>query len=235
MITKAEFESSATGQEIYRVEGVRDFKALEEELAACPYHVIVKVDSAETDAIRFLASQGFCYNSTILHLKRDLQDVICAENKKIQKLSLAHQDQLFKICDEAFCHNQNRYTDDPLLRNFCAQIHRAWILNSLNGFADYNIGYFEQESLAGFGTLHFKEECAIIGLIATEQSYRGKGIGTHVVQGLIAYAIQNQKKILIVKTQATNVFALNLYGRNGFFLFGSEVTLYRERRNVLAP
>jgi ribosomal protein S18 acetylase RimI-like enzyme len=232
MIVKATFESGATGHEIYKVEEFEDLKTLEKELATCPYHVITKVDPANGEAIRFLASQGFCYSSTIVHLKLDLQGISRLENINMKKLSVDNKDQLFSICDEAFCTNHNRYTDDPFLKDFCAQIHRAWVLNSINGYADYNGGYFDGSRLAGFGTLHFKKDSAVIGLVATDKSYRAKGIGTQVVNDLITQAVYAKAKTLIVKTQATNFPALNLYCRNGFSLFGSEVTFYRERRKA---
>ena len=230
MIAKAEFESQATGQEIYKVEEFKDLKALEKDLDACPCHIITKVSSENTVAMRILFEKGFCYSSTILHLKRDLAGISQTKNKNIKNLSVNDQEALFKISDEAFLHNHNRYTDDPFLKPFCQAIHRAWVLNSVTGYADYNCGCLEHDHLAGFGTLHFKEHDAVIGLVATDKTYRKKGIGTQIVQALIASAIVHHKKTIIVKTQATNFPALNLYCRNGFSLFDSEVTFYRERQ-----
>jgi len=232
MITRSEFESSAAKKEVYKVNEVHDLKALEKELKECPYHILAKIASRNIEAINLLCAQGFCYSSTILHLKHDLQGVSQVACKDIKELSLDQKEALYRITDEAFSCNHNRYTDDPFLKDSCKDIHRAWILNSLNGYADYVCGYIEKDVLAGFATLHLKGESAVIGLVATDKAYRQKGIGMNIVRDLMTTAITKQKRSIIVKTQATNIPALNLYARNGFLLFDSEVTFYRLGRKV---
>jgi len=228
MLIRSEFESSATGKEIYKIERFDNLETLAQDLKACPYHVIAKVPSNNAEAMRLLTAQGFCYSSTILHFKHDLEGVSQIKHKSIKEFSAADQQALFRISDEAFCSNHNRYTDDPFLKKFCKDIHRAWVLNSLHGYADYVCGYVEQGAVMGFGTLHLKGDDAVIGLVATDKAYRQKGVGMNIVRDLMATSVQKKKRAIIVKTQATNIPASNLYCRNGFLLFDSEVTFYRQ-------
>ena len=228
-IAPAIFETQVVGQPIDTIVRWGDLKKLALELRSCPHHIIVKIGAQEDRRIRFLMSQGFCYNSTITHLKANLKNVSCKADAHIKPLSLAHKKQIFHISDEAFYGNHNRYTDDVFLKKYCKKIHRAWMVNSIQGFADYHCGYFQGKDLLGFGTLHFRKGHSVIGLVAAAKRYRGQGIGSSIVRALMAAAVRHGSQEIIVKTQGTNFPAVNLYIKNGFSIFDAEATFYRTK------
>lgn len=229
-IARADFESQVVGKPVFTIARWGNLKKLGQELRLCPHHVIAKVGADEHGRIRFLATQGFCYNSTIVHLQLDLEGVRASKGSYIKPLSLACQGQLFGISDEAFCNNHNRYTDDTFLRKYCKKIHRAWVVNSMNGFADYHCGYFQGRNVLGFGTLHFRKDMSVIGLVACAKKYRRKGIGSKIVQALITAALHHGSQKIVVKTQGTNFSAVNLYLKSGFRIVDAEATFYRVKQ-----
>ena len=101
----------------------------------------------------------------------------------IKKINNKVEEELFVICDESFL-SYNRYVGDIFLRDFIKPLHRQWLHNSINGYADYCCGYLENKKLTGFGTLHLCQEQASIGLLAVDLRNRRHGVASKIIDHL---------------------------------------------------
>jgi len=96
-------------------------------------------------------------------------------------------------------------------------LYKKWIDNSVNeGFADFVLVALDPEP-QGFITAKIKEDKISIGLFATKRKYRGKGIGSRLIQEIINVASKHGLKVEVV-TQAENKTACEFYERRGFSL-----------------
>lgn len=97
------------------------------------------------------------------------------------------------------------------------KLYREWIdisirLETTKVLVKQNSGV-----IAGFITLdEVSKETSKIGLITVHPEYRGKNLGTQLIQACQQVALDQGKSILEVSTQDDNVAAKNLYVKNGF-------------------
>lgn len=98
------------------------------------------------------------------------------------------------------------------------RLYETWLIKSINlEIADmvYLIQYHGIN--VGFITLKKKDSSVMeIGLIATAEDARGKGIGSRLISAGVEFAILNQCDIMRVSTQRRNIGAMNFYIKNGF-------------------
>ena len=112
----------------------------------------------------------------------------------------------------------SRYKIDPGFKNNeFEKLYVAWIENSVNKkIADYTFVYKEEGKILGFVTLKIKDSFGQIGLIAVDESSRGKSIGKKLTAAVINQLIQDKIPDLEVATQVDNVDACNFYKKVGF-------------------
>ncbi len=112
----------------------------------------------------------------------------------------------------------SRYKIDPAFRNNeFEKLYLAWIENSVNKkMADYTLIYNEKGNELGFVTLKISDHSAQIGLIAVDESSRGKSIGKKLVTAVINLLLQKNITELEVATQLANTDACNFYKKIGF-------------------
>ena len=106
------------------------------------------------------------------------------------------------------------------------RLYRQWVDNSLSGkVADDLFVYVADESILGFITVLKKEIVATIGLMATDKSRRGRGIGRALLSYVKHTLLPTPVVRLEVATQKKNTTACRFYERNGFVL-NHEVSVY---------
>jgi len=112
----------------------------------------------------------------------------------------------------------SRFKIDPNLPNeLFLKLYRAWIANSVNrSLASRVIVIRSDQQLAGMATLGTKNERGDIGLLAVNEKFRGKKIGTKLVHAALAYFIESGFSQAQVVTQKENVPACHLYEKCGF-------------------
>jgi dTDP-4-amino-4,6-dideoxy-D-galactose acyltransferase len=122
------------------------------------------------------------------------------------------------------------YYDGHIPRPLCDAFFETWTLQSCAGGADQVLVAHESKTAArtrkrtvnpvGYVTLHAdrKSRSGRIGLIAVAPAARGKGIGTRLIDGTLAWAAQQKLKSLTVVTQGRNIAAQRLYQRRGFIM-----------------
>jgi ribosomal protein S18 acetylase RimI-like enzyme len=123
-------------------------------------------------------------------------------------------------------HTDSRFFKDLKFdRLKCEKLYEEWIGRD---FEKGNVwGFFpdEKEIVKGYITFTMESfDVARIGLIGVQDDYRGRGVGSELLNKTIATSKKLNAKKLIVVTQATNTSALRLYEKAGFRI--SDVKLW---------
>lgn len=123
--------------------------------------------------------------------------------------------QLYELGCQAGGHS--RYKVDPNIKeDDFRRMFRLWVDNSVSRqFADYVFAYEVDGEAVGFVTAKVKGDELSIGLIATDENYRGCGIGGALIQTIVNLASELHLKAEVT-TQADNVTACRFYERHGF-------------------
>ncbi|MBD2752573.1 GNAT family N-acetyltransferase [Spirosoma sp. BT704] len=97
------------------------------------------------------------------------------------------------------------------------RLYRQWIDNSVSGqAADDTFVYVVDKAIQGFITVQKKPTVATIGLLATDKSVRGRGVGSALLN-YVKHDLRASSAIhLDVATQKKNIVACRFYERNGF-------------------
>jgi len=112
----------------------------------------------------------------------------------------------------------SRYRIDPKFskKNF-EDLYTKWVDNSLNKtIADDVFIYEEHGNIIGFITVKYIEEKTEIGLIAVKDSYRGKKIGSSLLNTVECETIKRGKSYISVATQLSNLSACRFYEKNEY-------------------
>ena len=119
----------------------------------------------------------------------------------------------------------SRFKIDPhFSKEDFESLYKKWVDNSLNEeFADYVITAIDSSPI-GFVTAKINRDRIKIGLIATDKLYRGKGIGTLLMQEIQNEASKKSLKVEVV-TQADNYPACRFYEKSGFTI-SDEIVVY---------
>ncbi len=95
-------------------------------------------------------------------------------------------------------------------------LYRTWIDNSIKGvLADKIFLYKKNDNILGMVTVKILQEIGTIGLMATDNESRGKGIGTALLNQARIYLSTNCNYNLEVTTQKANKLACRFYEANG--------------------
>lgn len=126
-------------------------------------------------------------------------------------------DYLYDIALEAGKHS--RYNiDDNFKNGEFESLYRVWLEKSLSKeIAFISIGILKNEKVEGLVTLGKKDEqTANIGLIAINQNYQNKGLGSQLIGKCIEICKERNFENLTVTTQGLNKSACTFYEKNGF-------------------
>jgi dTDP-4-amino-4,6-dideoxy-D-galactose acyltransferase len=97
------------------------------------------------------------------------------------------------------------------------KLYTIWIENSIQGKTADKVYIFNVNGLiAGFITVSIKDNFGEIGLIAVNNDFRGKAIGTKLIQTVENFVFSAKKDLLKVATQLDNQLACKFYEKNGF-------------------
>jgi ribosomal protein S18 acetylase RimI-like enzyme len=114
--------------------------------------------------------------------------------------------------------HESRFRKDPRLSGSFETLYRLWITNSLNGsVADRVFVCRTEEGIRGMVTCKIGGDGqGSIGLIATDASCQGRGIGRRLVRMAEEYCSAKGATALSVVTQASNTQACRFYENAGF-------------------
>lgn len=108
-------------------------------------------------------------------------------------------------------------TDPRFPNNLFNKLYFTWIANSLNGkISDIIYTSAYENRITGMITVGTKNNRGDIGLLAVNQDFRGKQLGTKLVQSAQKYWLDLGLKQAKVVTQEANKPAKKLYEKCGF-------------------
>ena len=114
-------------------------------------------------------------------------------------------------------HGDTRFYADP---NFpderCHVFYDTWIRRSLEGWAAGVLVADVEDMPAGYVSCHLDGTTGSIGLIAVDESARGRGLGTTLSLAAVAWCAGRGADRMTVVTQGRNTPALRTFQRAGF-------------------
>ena len=170
----------------------------------------ISIQTANTSTAR-LVDQKITF-----HIKID-GSVVSAVDNHIEQFESNHPTaQLVNLSIQSGSHS--RYKIDPGFKNNeFEKLYLAWIENSVNKkIADHTFVYKEGGIELGFVTLKIRDGLGQIGLIAVDESSRGKSIGKKLVLAVISLLHEKNITDLEVATQIDNADACHFYKKVGF-------------------
>lgn len=114
--------------------------------------------------------------------------------------------------------SRSRFGTDPKIpKKLMQKMYFAWIKNSVKGpAADKVLVIKHKRKVAGMITLSTKNKRGDIRLLAVATNFRGKKIGSKLVEAAKNYFTNKGFSKLQVVTQKTNIAACHLYKKCGF-------------------
>ena len=142
-------------------------------------------------------------------------ELIYVFSPRLLALDGSSSEALYELGCQAGGHS--RYKVDPhISEHDFRRLFRLWIDNSVSRrFADYMLAFGQAGKELGMITAGRKDDMLSIGLIATDASCRGKGIGSALIQSVINLASESELKVEVT-TQADNAEACRFYETHGF-------------------
>jgi len=116
------------------------------------------------------------------------------------------------------CGSYSRFKiDKNFIPNRYNDLYSLWINNSLQKrLADIVFVYTNNNNLHGLITLYSVNNIGNIGLIGVDDNYRGKSIGTELINSAKRYFFNKNIFIMNVVTQLDNKIACKFYEKCGF-------------------
>lgn len=112
---------------------------------------------------------------------------------------------------------QSYFYRDPFIRPGEAdRLHRTWIENLFRRDADVVWVCEVEEEPVGFVTCRVEGAEGVIALVGVDPSVQRRGIASAVLKAAVHWFLDAGVESIRVKTQSSNVPALNLYLENGF-------------------
>lgn len=124
-----------------------------------------------------------------------------------------------KLYDIAIqCGAFSRFQNDTCIpKEKFEALYRIWIEKSVKKQnADDIICYSYNNEIAGIVTISISNTVGTIGLFGVDESARGRGIGTQLLDAVQTYCIQRNCFEIRVATQQQNIPACSVYKKAGF-------------------
>lgn len=132
---------------------------------------------------------------------------------------------LYELAYQAGIHSRYR-TDTHISEDTFKRLYRIWIDNSIHkGFSDYVLASIEYNKAVGLITAKKRHNEISIGLFATDREYRGRGIGSKLIQEIINIGA-NENLQVEVTTQVDNPKACKFYEDKGFEIKNEELVYH---------
>lgn len=174
------------------------------------------VGENELEKINILVGKGFRFVESKITLKKESAEIVTIDNNRFNKIKKTEIDSRSNIFYELY----GKFTRFNIFnKNKVNDFYYAWVINSIKGVMDDKcIGYYIDNQLAGFITYRYTNTGAIIGLVGVFPEYRKKGINQKLLYYVNNDVINKDFSQIFISTQGNNIYAINTYIKNGFFI-----------------
>lgn len=156
----------------------------------------------------------------------DISNLPCLSDNSIIEFEGNPNTEFFELSRNAGLYS--RFKSDERLNYKFNELYDLWLLNSVNKLiADKVFIYKEEENnIAAFLTASVKNQTGTIGLIATHEDHRGKGMGQKLINHLHHWYLTHKINYSTVITQKENIGACRFYEKIGFKLIKEELVYH---------
>lgn len=209
MISKVDWDSEQFGLKIGRLQlspdMAFDIPAFKAEAREYQLVYVFSDKQLDLDNAFYLADSKVVFSKS-LDSESDIEGIFVFDAKK------DNYDKLLQLAYLSGVHSRFK-TDPGFVNNEFEHLYKIWLDKSLRGeIADYVLLIKDGEEIAGFVTLKIQSpDKAIIGLIAVDESFRGRRIASRLIEACETLAIRDGVKKLEVPTQFQNKPAMALY------------------------
>lgn len=218
MIKKLDWDSSFFGYEIGRLDH-KDKKFEVSDIKGLENYDLVYVCSKNKLKNENLTR---CYPKIIFQLdlnseKKNFSLIDNISELCARPVNTRNKDRLFDLAFQSGVYSRFKL-DVKFTNNEFNRLYEKWVENSIRGeIADQVlVNRNGVDSINAFVSIQHEGLKSTIGLIAVDKEYRGKGIGTKLMEGCKFFAQQRNSKYITVATQKENIKACNFYKANGF-------------------
>jgi dTDP-4-amino-4,6-dideoxy-D-galactose acyltransferase len=125
-------------------------------------------------------------------------------------------------------HRDTRFYFDPHFERVkCDLLYETWIENSFSGFAQSVLVAEVNGEAVGYITCSSRGEESWIGLMGVADKCQGMGLGKQLVEGFLAWSVEQGACRATVVTQGRNLRAQRLYQRMGFLTASFQLWYHR--------
>lgn len=116
------------------------------------------------------------------------------------------------------------------ISNSCFKGNESWdkpsLISEMSNHLAHCFVLSENDTILGFANVWIIIGEANINSIAIDESLRGKGLGSSLVNGILKYCTQNNTNEITLEVRESNLAAQNLYKKYGFTIEGTRPNYY---------
>jgi len=220
MIEFLEWDTSFFGLKIGKVEMVHctvdKLSEIEKQKALNQYDLLyLFIKQMEDPAFEWVYNNRVELVDTKLTFEKVINDQQSAQSLRIEPYTGPVTPKLIELAVQSG--QYSRFKKDPRLNPHFIDMYRMWVEKSVAGkLADAVLVALDGDVLNGFVTVRKKDNKGIVGLIAVDQSVRGKGIGKELLLAVDNWGRSNNCDVISINTQEENSGACNFYRKTGF-------------------
>lgn len=178
-------------------------------------HLNVKIPSSRKQTLNIFSRNGFdLVDTQLMYCLRNSGREVMQRSKSVSYREYVEEDKkwIVRIAESAYILDQY-HSDTALDDSLCDRYYAEWSKNCCEGFADkVFVAVLPNDRIVGYITLDYKKDCAIVGLAAVDEEYRGKGYFTFLIENTLKGI---GDKCLYYGTQLANTPVLKTMGRFG--------------------
>ncbi len=217
-LRKLNWDSSFFAKEIYscEIESIQEFEILESQIKFENVEFIYLFIKNDNSILHErLLKKGLTLVDKKITYKKELSNY-SSDNDLVKSYSGPITKELKKLA--LLSGYYSRFKKDPNLNYKFSQLYKIWIEKSVKRICADEVFVVANEfdKIIGFVSCQIKNQVGQIGLIATDNSYQGKGYGKSLVDVVHNYYLQNNILIAKVNTQITNLNACRFYEKCGY-------------------
>lgn len=192
-------------------------------------HLNAKVNSKNKISTNAFLAKGFELVDTQLMYSINTKNHIANESGRDKLIFREYQKQdraqIINIAKSAYVIDQY-HSDSKLDNTLCDVYYSKWLENCCDGLAadKVMVVVFPNNEVAGYITFNYQAETAVVGLVAVDERFRGRGIFTFLIDSTLRMLFEEKIKLLFYGTQLSNTPVLKTMGHfSGFIEYSNHV------------